>query len=276
MIDAKLCRTTINMNVGRIRRMFRWAVAEEFVPATLLTSLEAVQGLQAGRCEAVESEPVRPVSQAAVDAIELYVSRPVWAAVQVQLLTGMRSGEVLIMRGCDINMSGAVWEYRPASHKTQHHGKSRVIFLGPKAQAVIKPLLKTDTQAYLFDPRDARRSSGRDGKLYRRDAYRRAIQRGCEQAFGMPEELKAPRRSLAKLPAHEREAELNRRSKAAAWREEHCWFPHQLRHSAATSLRREAGIETARCVLGHSELKTTELYAEFDEARAREIMGRVG
>lgn len=43
MIADGLCRRTINANVSRIRRIFRWAVAEEFVPATVLTSLEAVR-----------------------------------------------------------------------------------------------------------------------------------------------------------------------------------------------------------------------------------------
>src|SRR5262245_11115540 len=106
MIDGGLSRTTINTNVGRIRRMFRWGVAEELVPPTVLTALEAVTGLQAGRCKAKESKIVGAVSQAAVDAVRPFVSRPVWGAVQLQLLTGMRSGEVLAMRGCDITTSG--------------------------------------------------------------------------------------------------------------------------------------------------------------------------
>ena len=45
---------------------------------------------------------------------------------------------------------------------------------------------------------------------------------------------------------------------------------------AGTLLRREAGIETARCVLGHASAVTTEIYAEADLAKAREIIGRVG
>lgn len=277
MIEAGLCRSTINKSVGRIRRMFRWAVAEELIPSNVLAALEAVSGLQAGRCRAKESEQVGPVSQAAVDAIQSFVSAPIWAGVQLQLLTGMRSGEVLSMRGCDINMAGAIWEYRPGSHKTEHHGKRRIVFLGPKAQAIIKDFLTPDLQAFLFGPRHAIHSKGREGSVYRRDAYRRAIQRGCERAFGMPHELRYPRHRLRELPDDERAVERQRRLKAAAvWRAQHCWFPHQLRHSAATIIRREAGIETARCVLGHSELNTTELYAEFDEARAREVMGRVG
>ena len=32
--------------------------------------------------------------------------------IQVQLLTGMRPGEVVLMRGCDLNIANDVWEYR--------------------------------------------------------------------------------------------------------------------------------------------------------------------
>lgn len=277
MIDSGLARSTINNNIGRIRLMFRWALADELVPAAVVTALEAVQGLQAGRCEAREPAPVTAVSQAAVRAIEPHVSRPVWAAVQLQLLTGMRSGEVLSMRGCDINTAGAVWEYRPHTHKSQHRGKGRVVFLGPKAQSIVKEFLSPSLDSFLFDPHDARRPSGCEGNVYRRDSYRRAITRGCELAFGMPLELRRPSHRLRELPEPERGAERRRRQREAAeWRKQHCWFPHQLRHAAATAIRREAGIETARCVLGHSELSTTEIYAEADLVKARDIMARVG
>ena len=155
---------------------------------------------RAGRCKAVEPEPIRPVSQHAIDAIEPFVSRPVWAMVQLQLFTGMRSGEVVAMRAADLNMSGAIWEYRPRSHKTEHHGKQRVVFLGPRAQAVIEPFLIADMQAHLFDPTEARNGRGAKGRHYRRDSYRHAIQRGCEHAFGMPADLRDPRRLLSRLP----------------------------------------------------------------------------
>ena len=180
---------------------------------------------------------------------------------------------MLSMRGRDLNTTGGVWEYQPASHKSEHRGKSRQVFLGPKAQAIVKEFLTTDLQAFLFSPQEAVRVCGPVGSVYRRDAYRRAITRACERAFGLPHELRYPEYKIDKLPEEERAAEVKRRRKAAAeWPREHCWFPHQLRHSAATIIRREAGIETARCVLGHSDLSTTELYAEADLARAARDM----
>ncbi len=54
------------------------------------------------------------------------------------------------------------------------------------------------------------------------------------------------------------------------------WHPHQLRHNAATALRREHGIETARIILGHRSPAITEVYAEVDHARAISVMAEVG
>jgi integrase len=219
-------------------------------------------------------------------------------------LTGMRPGEVLSMRGRDLNLSGTVWEYVPQSHKTQHHRRARTVFLGPRAQEVIRPFLNPDLQAYLFSPQEAvkehyeRRTALRRvpsncgnrsgtrrrtnpkrcaGARYDGDAYRVAIQRACERAFEMPADLRSPRRGLVQLPETERASELARRKESARiWRAENSWHPHQLRHNAATTIRREAGIETARCVLGHSSVGMAELYAEMDAARARETMALVG
>ncbi len=53
------------------------------------------------------------------------------------------------------------------------------------------------------------------------------------------------------------------------------WHPHQLRHNAATRLRREFGFEVARAVLGHSSPVVTEVYAELDGAKAAEAMEKV-
>ena len=54
------------------------------------------------------------------------------------------------------------------------------------------------------------------------------------------------------------------------------WTTNQLRHNAATLLRRLYGIEAARVVLGHRSASTTEIYAERDFAHAETIMYEVG
>jgi integrase len=153
--QGPLSRGVINQRVGRIRRAFKWAGENELVPAAVHHALCDVRGLQCGRSQARETAPVRPVPAAVVQETLPFLNRHVRALVQVQLLTGARPGEVVLLRACDIDMAGKVWLYRPARHKTEHHGHGRVIAIGPKAQEVIRPFLSLDLQAYLFSPRAA-------------------------------------------------------------------------------------------------------------------------
>ena len=77
------------------------------------------------------------------------------AIIELMRLTGARCGEIVQMRGIDLDVSGSVWLSRPGSHKTQHHGHGRVIEIGPRAQEIMKPFLKADLSAYLFGLADA-------------------------------------------------------------------------------------------------------------------------
>ncbi len=61
--------------------------------------------------------------------------------VRLQRLTGMRPGEVCQLRLAEVDRSGELWVYRPTQHKTAHHGKTRAIHLGPRAQALITEFL---------------------------------------------------------------------------------------------------------------------------------------
>lgn len=75
---------------------------------------------------------------------------------------------------------------------------------------------------------------------YNSDSYRRAIHRACARA-GLPR-----------------------------------WSPNQLRHTAATSVRKAFDLEHAQSVLGHSNLSTTEIYAERSRDRAEAVARRLG
>ncbi len=48
--------------------MFKWGVEYEYCHSSVLHALQAVAPLKRGRCDAKESEPVKPVSDEAVDA----------------------------------------------------------------------------------------------------------------------------------------------------------------------------------------------------------------
>jgi integrase len=130
--------------------------------------------------------------------------------IELQGLTGMRPGEVVLMRTSDLEMTGDVWTYTPHRHKTEHHGKKREVLLGPRAREILQPWLKSDLDAYLFSPAEAmaerqeqlrqqRKTSVQPSQCNRRKArpkkapgahytvasYRRAIQVACHKA-GIP------------------------------------------------------------------------------------------
>jgi integrase len=294
-----LARGVVNQRMGRVRRVFKWGVENELVPPALLAGLQAVRGLQRGRSAARETEPVSPVAAAVVAQTLRHLNRYLASLVRVQLYTGMRPGEACLMRACDIDMTGKVWLYRPQSHKTAHHGHQRVVAIGPRAQEAILPLLALDTQTYLFSPRIAldelrtdrrrmrktpvqpsqeNRRKGRPkkapGDRYTPSSYAHAVAKACDRAFPPPEQLAKGEAETdiewtARLTS-EQKVELLR------WRREHRWHPHQLRHTAATEIRREVGLDAARAVLGHRSPAITEVYAELDAGKAIEVMARLG
>jgi integrase len=155
MVQAGLSRPTINYRIGKVRRIFRWASSEELVPVAVHQALATVSGLQRGRTAAKEPEPVRPVAQAHVEKTLPHLPPAVAAIVRLQLLTGARSGELVIMRTCDLDTAGRIWIYRPGQHKTLHYDRAREVYLGPKAQQMVKPWLRTNLSEFIFSPADA-------------------------------------------------------------------------------------------------------------------------
>jgi integrase len=271
---TKLVRSSINKRVERVRRCFAWGVAEELVPIEVLAALRTVKGLSKGRTQAPEGRPVRLVPDAFVDALQAHVSRQVWAMVELQRLTGARPGEITIMRTCDLVTSGRIWEYKPSSHKSEHRGKDRVIFLGPRAQEVLRPWLRTDLESFLFQPREAmvelwaQRRTARKTKMTPSQAARTRVKRPG----------KTPRDRYTTTSYSRAIREGIKKANRGRKPDEQIphWSVHQLRHSAATRLRREFGLDVARAVLGHSSPAVTELYAELDHAKAAAAMEQIG
>lgn len=134
MIKLGWSRGYTNKQVGRIKRVFKWGVSEELVPAGIFHGLQAVSGLRIGRTDAVESPPVEPVADELVDAVLPFLSDTVRAMVEVQRLSGMRSCEVCLLRADRLDMSDeSVWVFTPETHKNAWRGRQRKIHLGPRA-----------------------------------------------------------------------------------------------------------------------------------------------
>ncbi len=100
--------------------------------------------------------------------------------------------------------------------------------------------LKQEQQA-----RQRRRRRRPPGERYNTDSYRRAVQRGIQKA--------------------------NAVGIAVPW-----WFPHQLRHTRGTEVRKKFGVEGAQHSLGLAKIDMAELYAERDLGQAQRIARKIG
>jgi integrase len=159
LMRQDLCRREINKRVNRIRRVFKWAASEELIPISVFEALRTVDGLRFGRCPARETEPVRPVDLQHVDAVLPYVAPQVRAMIELQKLTGMRPGEVIRMRLCEIDRSEKTWQYRPADHKTKYRGFERQVPLGPRRRRC-SARFSNEHQNRFFFHRAKRRNGG--------------------------------------------------------------------------------------------------------------------
>lgn len=270
MIQDDLCRKLINQRIGIIKRMFKWASSEELIPATVHHGLLCVDGLKRGRSPARETEPVQPVPDAHVDAIMPFLPPTLQAMVKLQRLTGMRSGEMVRLRGIDIDTTGKIWIYQPSKHKTAHHGHSRVITFGPQAIEIIKPFLKPTLAEFLFSPAQAQ-------------AERNKVKRENRKTNVQPSQMCRSKKNPKRKPglcydtdSYYRAVNYAIKKARKAGLEVPDWHPHQLRHNAATRIRKERGLDAARAVLGHRSLAITDTYAEIDQALAASVAAELG
>jgi integrase len=257
MIKTGLSRGVVNQRIGIIKRMFKWAASEELVPVNTYHGLLTVDGLKRGRSKARETEPVMAIADTHVYAVLPYATATVAAMIELQLLTGMRSGEMVIMRPKDLETSGAIWQYRPATHKTAYRGHRRTVAIGPRCQEIIRAFLKRKLDEYCFSPAEAM-------EQFRNKNYKQGTKK--------PGDLgdRYTTRSYANAVKYAIKA-----AKKAGIKVED-FHPHQLRHTAATRIRKELGLDAARAVLGHRNLKITDDYAELDQALAGKAALKLG
>jgi len=283
MIKLGWCRGMINQAIGRVRRFVKWCVENEYLHASILQALQAVAPLKVGRCAARESEPVKPVDDDVIEATLPFLTPTVAAMVQLQRLTGARPGEICAMRVGEVDHSGEIWKYRPTQHKTAHHNIERLIHIGPKAQVVLRPfLLKLDPTAYVFSPTDSL------NEMRQQRAESRKTPRSCGNVAGSNRQRKPKRKPGESYDTFSYRRAIARACDAAnQWayggmvigNDERIiprWHPHQLRHSAATEIRRQFGLEAAQHVLGHASMDMAEVYAEKNADIARNVMAKIG
>jgi integrase len=262
---AGMCRSTVNKRVGIVKQVFRWAVSQEMAPPSLSHALDTVRGLQRGRTEAREMPPVSPVSDSVVTVTLEHLPAVVAGMVRFQRLTGCRPSEACCLRPADVDRTGDVWTYRPESHKTEHQGRERVIFIGPQAQAVLLPYLLRNPQSYCFSPQESERT--RHGR--QREARKTAVQ-PSQQNRGKKRPKRSPRERYDKDSYGKAIARACRKAGVDPW------APNRLRHSRATEVRKRFGLEAAQIALGHSRADVTQVYAERDGALGITVARQIG
>ena len=281
MIDVQsLARTEVNKRIGRIKRVFKYAVSEELIPPSVFEGLRTVDGLRFGRTTARETEPVTPVAAADVEATLPYVSPQVAAMIQLQDLTGMRPNEVVQLRPADIDRSAEIWIFEPRDHKNRWRGHRRIVPLGPKAQAILIPYFDRSTESPCFSPKEAEEWRN-EQRAKRRDPNRKtpvypSELKAREKRKQQRKKRKRPLRECFDVSSYRRAITYGiKKAKKNGVVIAH-WHPNQLRHSCATRIREAHGIEAAQVVLGHARADVTEVYAERNLELAKRIAGQVG
>ena len=267
MLAKDWCRTHINKQVDRLKRMFKWATENEMIPGAVYEALRCVAGLKRGRTPAREGRKVKPVSDTDILATLEHLPSVIADMVQLQRLTGARPGEICAIRPGDINRTGDFWEYVPESHKTEHHDKARVIFIGAKGQRILLPYLLRAADAYCFSPREAEEK--------RRAAQHEARQTplSCGNRPGTNRKAR-PRWTAGEKYDRTSYARAVRRAAVSAG--VGTWSPHRLRHTFATEVRKSFGLEAVQVCLGHSQAAVSEIYAERDFAKAANVARQIG
>lgn len=308
------CRKVINRHVNRLKRLFSWGVSRQIVPVAVHQALLTVEPLLEHRSAARETTDVPPASWETIEALLAiagvwkghdapWLSRNVADMMRLQLLSGARPGELCALRANAIDRTGesltrllgitvrtgGVWAYLPGledlggalrqQHKTAHHGKRRIIPLGPQAQKLLAPYMigKRDDEP-IFSP-----------VLSRAERY--AAMRAARKTSVQPSQLSRRKEGAKRQPGDQWTNEGYGHAIAAAIRRLNDWraaqdpplpallhfHPHQLRKNAATELERQFGIEVARIVCGHSSVHTTEqFYVQKDLEKAFRAIEQVG
>jgi site-specific recombinase XerD len=214
------------------------------------------------------------VDDAVVEATLPALPRIVAEMIRFQRQMGCRPGEVCILWPCNVDTTGKVWDYRSESNKTEDHEHKRVIFLGPKAQEILRPYLLREKTSNGFTPADSEQKRNE----LRRENHK--TPRKSSQARRRPK--RRPKRS----PGHRYTTESYHWAISRAVKIVNrsrpvdgvlpSWSPDQLRHHVAAEIRRQAGLEAVQAVLGHAPMNVSEVFAEQHWNLAAATMQKIG
>ena len=144
-------RTTVNKYVATIKTVLKWAKGLYYQPSMFESDIRDIKILRRGQSEAREPEKRRFLSYKEIEVIYSFLQQTYRDILVIQGLTGMRTGELTIMRWKDIDKKTEPWRYFPAHHKTSHLGHIREIPIFPPLYSILKRYSREKN--YIFNPR---------------------------------------------------------------------------------------------------------------------------
>jgi integrase len=250
----QMTRLSVNKTINEVHRMFSWAVGRRMIDVAQERSLRELRPLRRGDEGTQESKIRRPVLREELEAVVNVAHPTLGDMLRLMWLIPIRPNELCSMRPCDLHRDDPdVWLYVPVEHKTMGKDRARAIPLTRSVQSIIEPRMaqcegaedfifsprraEAERRAKLFDDRQTPLSCGnrpgtnrRDkptkqaGDRYRPDSFAQATRKACQRAEVEP------------------------------------FSPYDLRRTAATRVDAVLGRDAAKHLLGHTDVKTTNVY----------------
>ncbi|MBL8737861.1 MAG: tyrosine-type recombinase/integrase [Planctomycetes bacterium] len=253
--NRKRTRSGINRLVAAALYVLRWGKSRGLVPKAVFVDVAAIEPLKRGEVgdRPETGRPRRAVSAEEAARVAVHCCPQVAAMIRLQVLTGMRPGEVCRLRWADIDKTPlegdrtGSWLYTVPAGKTSHHGHVTRYVLPPAAQRILNQF-PAPPLAYVFSPaaamaerrarmRAARKTPVQPSQL-ERDATARREYASC---WGLNEYRHAVERAC-------RKANVER------------FTPHELRHGFLTWAANTLSLGAAAAAANHRNLTTTQRY----------------
>ncbi len=271
----RLSRDTLRRCVHLVQKCFKWGAVGGVVDQNHAASLLFVEPPAKGKVK--ECRRIASVDKATSERVIPFLSPPLQTAIKLLWLTTARPSEILGLKGedsedqsaenqyhrirrtgCILLRGGArldlehegVWAAVLDEHKTAGKGFERVIFFGPKAQEILRPIV--GTVGYLFKPAEGRVcrwakrerklkvGKGCPGQIYTSDTLANSVKHACERA---------------KI-GH--------------------YSPYQIRHTASAAIMDSHGKEAASVYMGHKPSGITANYTGNNLRLAAKVAREVG
>ena len=275
MIESqRFCRKIINDYASRIISMFSYGIEEELCQPLTVAMLREVRTLKEGAAGTFDHPERKPLPEEVIRQTLPLLTSVLRTMVLIQWLTGLRPSEVCKMRvdAIDKTSDPNLWIYDLSKHKTAEHISGRKIYLSEAVRKLIEPFMEGKkpcdplfTVAESVKEEKAMRRAARKSKptpsqiardehraanpgvtfseTFDKDSYRKAIQSSIKRANKT-------------LPPDERIP---------------VWFPYSIRHSAATFVEKNEGLDESQAVLGHTSADMTRRYAKAQQAIQKRV-----